>query len=83
VEVTATEDCSSDATHDLMLVSEQSLGKDWLLPEEDMAWQNLKRIPIGMGPVLQSQDKRGARYVSAIISNRPRCCYCLEELVYR
>lgn len=26
---------------DIMLASEQSLAKDWLLPEEDTAWENL------------------------------------------
>ena len=28
-------------TDELILASEQSLAKDWLLPEEDAAWGNL------------------------------------------
>lgn len=30
-----------DSSFDLMLLSENSLAKDWLLPEEDEAWKDL------------------------------------------
>ncbi|MCL2693495.1 MAG: DUF2281 domain-containing protein [Oscillospiraceae bacterium] len=31
----------SSSISDITLASEPSLAKDWLLPEEDAAWQNL------------------------------------------
>ena len=31
------------AANDITLASEKSLAKDWLSPEEDIAWENLKR----------------------------------------
>ncbi|MCL2638729.1 MAG: DUF2281 domain-containing protein [Oscillospiraceae bacterium] len=31
----------SNTVSDITLASEHSLSKDWLLPEEDAAWQNL------------------------------------------
>jgi hypothetical protein len=30
-----------DSTYETMLLSEKSLAKDWLLPEEDEAWKDL------------------------------------------
>ncbi len=30
-----------ESTYETMLLSEKSLARDWLLPEEDNAWENL------------------------------------------
>jgi hypothetical protein len=35
----------AEDTYNLMLLSEQSLAKDWLRPEEDDAWSRLAQLP--------------------------------------
>lgn len=35
----------SEEAYNLALISEQVLAKDWLKPEEEMAWSHLSRLP--------------------------------------